>query len=260
MRTSTKTQPTIRLHEVKTQGRRIHLRAELELDLPLPAQDEHLPATLERAVEDAGQRLKRLLFGQALEHADLQLLLRHTAGKRGEKVRRRGASYTLRPSSRVKVRRSRLQDKKSGVTHQPAALAWQTPQQVCITQGLRHAAEDALLTQSAHNALDAVEARAGETGLLCKAELLNIAHREGQDLRQAARGRAETALDEHAGGGDCCCRRSPGPPGELAQRPQEVAAAAGGRDRNRRAAGFAGGEGAAEAVAWEEPRMWTRAG
>ena len=137
MRTSTKTQPTIRLHEVKTQGRRIHLRAELELDLPLPAQDEHLPATLERAVEDAGQRLKRLLFGQALEHADQQLLLRHTAGKRGEKVRRRGsASYTFKTVfGTVKVRRSRLQDQKSGVTHQPAALAWQTPQQVCITQG-----------------------------------------------------------------------------------------------------------------------------
>src|SRR3954468_24535182 len=91
MRSSTKTQPTIRLHEVKTQGRRIHLRAELELDLPLPAQDEHLPAAPERAIDDAGQRLKRLLFGQALEHADLQLLLRHTAGKRGDKVRRRGS-------------------------------------------------------------------------------------------------------------------------------------------------------------------------
>ena len=57
MRTSMKNQPTIRLHEVKTEGRRIHLRAELELDLPMPAQDEHLPATLERAVDDAGQRL-----------------------------------------------------------------------------------------------------------------------------------------------------------------------------------------------------------
>ena len=62
LRTSTKTQATIHLQEVKTEGRRIHLRAELELDLPLPAQDERLPATLERAVEDAGQRLERLLF------------------------------------------------------------------------------------------------------------------------------------------------------------------------------------------------------
>src|SRR5947209_11583428 len=84
MRTSMKTQPTIHLHEVKTQGRRIHLRAELELDLPMPAQDERLPATLERAVDDAGQRLKRLLFQHALEEADLQLLLRHLRGQHGE--------------------------------------------------------------------------------------------------------------------------------------------------------------------------------
>jgi hypothetical protein len=260
MRTATKTQPTIRLHEVKTQGRRMHMRAELELDLPLPAQDEHLPATLERAVEDAGQRLKRLLFGQALEHADLQLLLRHTAGKRGEKVRRRGsASYTFKTVfGTVKVRRSRLQDKKSGVTHQPAALAWQTPQQVCITQGLRHAAEDALLTQSAHNALDAVEARAGETGLLCKAELLNIAHREGQDLRQAALGRAAAALDEHAGARELLLPAVAGPgPEELAAAAQEEVAAAapeGEAEEPSVPLGFAGGEVTAEAVAWEEPR------
>src|SRR5262249_46091292 len=108
MRTSTKTQPSIRVHEVKTQGRRLHLRAELELDLPLPAQDEPRPAPLESAAEAAGQRLKRLLLAQALEHADLQLLLRHTAGKRGDKVRRRGsAAYTFKTVfGTVKVRRS----------------------------------------------------------------------------------------------------------------------------------------------------------
>src|SRR5262249_12474878 len=83
MRTPMKTQPTIHLHEVKAVGRRIHLRAELAVDLPLPAQDEHLPAALERAVDDAGQRLKRLLFQHALEQADLQLLLRHVRGGPG---------------------------------------------------------------------------------------------------------------------------------------------------------------------------------
>src|SRR5436305_15317409 len=118
MRTSTKNQPTIRLHEVKTEGRRIHLHAELEVDLPMPAQDEHLPAALERAVDDAGQRLKRLLCQQALEQADLQLLLRHLRGKRGEKSRRRGsAGYTFKTVfGTVKVRRSRLENKDTGAT------------------------------------------------------------------------------------------------------------------------------------------------
>src|SRR5262245_16886697 len=130
MRTSTNAQPTLRLHEVKTQGRRIHLRAEVALELPLPAQDEHLPATLERAVDDAGQRLKRLLFQRALEHADLQLLLRHLRGQRGTKLRRRGtAPYTFKTVfGTVHVRRSRLEDKDTGATCQPAQTAWQTPQ------------------------------------------------------------------------------------------------------------------------------------
>src|SRR5262245_55335537 len=118
MRTSTKTQPTIHLHEAKTQGRRIHLRAEGELELPLPAQDEHLPGALERAVDDAGQRLKRLLLQQALEQADLQLLLRHRRGKRGQKLRPRGrAPYTFKTAfGTVAVRRARLEDTDTGAT------------------------------------------------------------------------------------------------------------------------------------------------
>src|SRR5262245_36562494 len=135
MRTSQTTQPTLHVHEVKTQGRRIHLRAEMELDLPLPAQDDRLPATLERAVDDAGQRLKRLLFQQALEQADLQLLLRRLRGRAGQDCRRRGvAPYTFKTVfGTVHVRRARLQDKHTGATHVPAATAWQTPQQVCLT-------------------------------------------------------------------------------------------------------------------------------
>jgi hypothetical protein len=259
MRTSTKTQPTIRLNEVKTQGRRIHLRAELELDLPLPGQNERLPATLERAVEDAGQRLKRLLFKQALEHADLQLLLRRTAGQRGDKVRRRGtAPYTFKTVfGTVKVRRRRLQDKKTGVTHQPAARAWQTPQQVALTAGLRHAAADALLTQSAQNALDALADRAGEPDLLSKAELLKIVHDHGQDLRQAALDRADDALDEHPGARERLLPAVAAPaPEELATAAdEEVAATPEGEAAEPSVPqGFAGGEVTAEEVAWEEPR------
>ena len=260
MRTSVKTQPTIRLHEVKTQGRRIHLRAELELDLPMPAQDGRLPATLECAVEDAGQRLKRLLFQQALEQADLQLLLRHLRGKRGEKFRRRGsAPYTFKTLfGTVKVRRTRLQNKDTGATHQPAALAWQTPQQVCITEGLRHAAADALLTQSAQNALDAVEAKAGEPGLLCKAELLKVAHHEGQGLRQAAVRRAEAALAEHPQAKELLLPVvAPPQAEELAAKADEAAVGpepGGDPEESALPLGFPGSKVTAEAVAGHEPR------
>jgi Uncharacterised protein family (UPF0236) len=259
MRTSTKAQPTICLHEVKTQGRRIHLRAEVELELPMPSQNEHLPATLERAVDAAGQRLKRLLFQQALQQADLQLLLRHLRGKRAEKLRRRGtAPYTFKTVfGTVQVRRSRLQDKDSDATHQPAALAWQTPQQVCITAGLRHAAADGLLTQSAQNALDAVAATAGEPDLLCKAELLKLVHQQGQGLRQAAQRRAEAALAKHPQARELLL------PAVAPPRPEELAAAdvadvaaaeEGEAEQTSGPLGFAGSNVTAEAVAFEEPR------
>lgn len=260
MRTATKTQPTIRLDEVKTQGRRMHLRAELELDLLMPAQNEHLPTTLERAVDDAGQRLKRLLFQQALQQADLQLLLRHLRGKNGEKFRRRGgAAYTFKTVfGTVQVRRVRLENKDTGATHQPAALAWRTPQQVGITAGLRQAACDAMLTQSAHNALGSLEAKAGEPELLCKAELLKIVHQEGHELRQAAVRRAEQALAEYPRAKELLLPAVPPP------QPKELAAAA---DEAARAAeppaeweepplplGFPGSTVTAEAVAREKPR------
>jgi Uncharacterised protein family (UPF0236) len=258
MRTSTKTQPTIRLHEFKTQGRRIHLRAEVELDLPLPAQDEDLPGKIERAVDDAGQCLKRLLYQQTLEHADLQLVLRRLRGKGGLGLRRRGTTpYTFKTVfGTVKVRRARLEDKDTGATEQPAALAWQTPQQVCITPGLRHAAADALLTQSAQNALDAVEATAGEEDLLCKAELLKIVHQEGQGLRQAAQQRAEDALAEHPEAKDLLLPVvAPPQPEELAR---GAVAAPEPDDEPEGPAlplGFPGSEVLAEAVAGEEARQ-----
>jgi hypothetical protein len=258
MRTSEK-QPTLQLHEVKVQGRRIHLRAEIELDLPLPAQNEHLPANLERAVDDAGQRLKRLLFQQALQHADLQLLLRCLRGKHGLHCRRRGyAPYTFKTVfGTVNVRRVRLQDKDSGVTEVPSAAAWETPQQVCITQGLRHAA-DALLTQSASNALDSVETRAGEPDLLCKSELLKIVHHEGQTLRQAAQARAEQALAEHPQATEVLLPAvAPATPEELTVTAEEdsAVAAEGEVEESALPLGFAGSEVTAEAVAWEEPRQ-----
>lgn len=258
MRTS-ETQPTLRLHEVKVQGRRIHLRAEVELDLPLPAQNEHLPANLERSVDDAGQRLKRLLFQQALQHADLQLLLRQTRGTNADKFRRRGsASYTFKTVfGTVKVRRCRLEDKRTGVTRQPSAAAWQAPQQVCITDGLRHAAADALLSQSAQNALDAVEAKAGEASLLSKSELLKIVHQQGQELRQAAQQRAEQAL------ADCPQAKEVLLPAVAPTRPEELSAAdeadrleeEGEPEGPDLPLGFAGSKVTAEAVAQEGPRQ-----
>jgi hypothetical protein len=260
MRTSTKRQPTIDLHEVKTQGRRIHLRAELTVELPLPAQDEHLPATLARAVDDAGQRLKRLLFQQALEQADTQLVLRQLRGRNGQRLCRRGSAKATFKTvfGTVHVRRSRLENTATTATHLPAAKAWQTPQQVCITAGLRHAAADALLSQSATNALDSVQASAGESDLLGKAELLKIVHHEGQALRQAAAQRALAALSEQPPAKELLLPPvSPAEPAELAEAAEAEASAVVEEEPAEAAAlplGFPGNKVTAAAVAAQTPR------
>src|SRR5919204_5771750 len=97
MRTVKRPQASVELQEVNTQDGQLLLTAQVRLAVPLPKQDPHRPRRLERAVEDAGQQLKRLLFRQAVEHADLELLLEQRQGKDGQGVRRRGtARYTFK--------------------------------------------------------------------------------------------------------------------------------------------------------------------
>src|SRR5436190_20884850 len=193
MRSST-SQATIEVLEVNASARRIHLKLEVEVDLPLPAQDERLPARLERSVEDAGQAIKRRLFALAIEKADLLLVERHQDGP--TPPRRRGKSPTTFKTifGTVRLRRQRVQPQADGTTEVLSAAAWQTPQQVCITPCLRDAACDAMAELSAGDSTRHLDDRAGEEGLLCKAEVLNLLHEQGQQLLLAKQQRAEQAL------------------------------------------------------------------
>jgi hypothetical protein len=111
-----------------------------------------------------------------------------------------------------------------------------------------------MLGQSAHNALDSVQAKAGEPDLLCKAELLKIVHQQGHELRQAALRRAEAALAERPGAEELLL------PTVAPPQPQELAAAAQEAEPAEEPGGpalplgFAGSEVTAEAVEPEEPR------
>jgi hypothetical protein len=196
MRTVKRSQATVELQEVKTVDGQVLLSAQLRLAVALPQQDAHLPRRLERAVEDAGQQLKRLLFCQALEHADLELLLDRRHGKDGQGLRRRGtARYTFKTLfGTVTVRRRRVEHPADGSPAIPSAHAWRTPQQVCRTPGLRDALCDAVCQQPVQAAVAALEERAGEEGLVSKAEALKVLHAAGEQLAQAAQRRAERAL------------------------------------------------------------------
>src|SRR5205085_9264635 len=78
-----------------------------------------------------------------------------------------------------------------GTTEVPSAHAWQTPRQVALTAGLRDAACDGLLRDSAQQTVAGIDTRAGESGVLAKSTVLEIVHAEGQRLQAAAHARAE---------------------------------------------------------------------
>src|SRR4051812_4795433 len=197
MRTPQELQATVSDETVKIQDRRLILQAQLRLELPMPEQDADLPGHLEAGIERGGQVLKRRLFRLAVEQADSELILAKRHGKRGQGITCRGTTpLTFKTVfGTVKVRRRRISHKADGTTEVPSAHAWQTPRQVVLTAGLRQAAGDGLLRDSAQQTVARIDARADETGVLAKTTVLEIVHEEGQELQAAARARAEAVYE-----------------------------------------------------------------
>lgn len=193
MRAPLEPQATVIAETVKIQDHRLILQAQLRLELPIPERDAELPARLEAGIERGGQVLKRRLFQQAVEQADAELILARRHGKDGRGITCRGTTpYTFKTVfGTVRVRRRRIEHRADGRTEVPTADAWQTPRQVAITPGLRRAACDGLLRDSAQQTVARIDTRAGEEAVLAKTTVLEIVHDEGRRLRAAARARAE---------------------------------------------------------------------
>jgi hypothetical protein len=193
MRTPQELQATVTAGTVKIQDERLILQAQLCLELPLPTQDADLPKRLEAGIERGGQMLKRRLFQLAIEQADTELILARRCGKQGQGILCRGtAPFTFKTLfGTVKAHRRRIEHKADGTTEIPSAHAWQTPRQVALTPGLRDAACDGLLRDSAQQVVARIDTRAGEAGLLAKTTVLEIVHAEGEQLQAAAHARAE---------------------------------------------------------------------
>src|SRR3954453_17041891 len=197
MRAPQDLQATVTTAQVKIQDQRLILQAQLCLELPMPEQDAELPGRLEAGIERGGQVLKRRLFRQAGEQADAELILAKRHGKRGRGITCRGTTPSTFKTvfGTVKVRRRRIEHKADGSPEVPSAHAWQTPRQVVLTAGLRQAACDGLLHETAQQAVARVDARADEAGVLSKTTVLEIVHEEGQELQAAARARAEAVYE-----------------------------------------------------------------
>jgi hypothetical protein len=200
MRIYTPPQVTAQVAEVKIDQGQLVLAGTFSLQCPLPEQNEYLPHRLEETIDQAGQTIKRHLFQQALEKADVELLLGQRQGKEGQGFQCRGSkTYTFKTIfGTVPIHRRRIQYKADGQVVVPSAQAWQTPPQVCITAGLRAAVCDGLRQQSARQTVERLAERAGEEGLLGRSEVVELVHDEGQRLQAAQEQRATTVWAQDA--------------------------------------------------------------
>src|SRR5215208_6688428 len=127
-------QTTITLSPVNVMDRTIALELSLEMSLPLPHQDEHLPDQIEAYVHQAGLELQRRLFQVLIEKADHELVLQQRHGRGGAGIQRRGTRpFTFKTTfGEVTVRRSRILHKQDGTIEVPSAVAWDTSHQAMI--------------------------------------------------------------------------------------------------------------------------------
>ena len=198
MRDTDDLQTTITLGPVNRQGQTLSLELELQMTVPMPDQDEHLPDQIEAFVHQAGLEVQRRLFRVLIEKADQELVLQRRHGKGGGGIQRRGTRpFTFKTTfGEVTVPRSRIRHNRDGSMEIPSATAWDTPHQLAITQNLRDAVCDQMSDQSAGKSRADVCQYAGDEDLLGRSTILEIVHQEGEQLIAAQRQRARAVLDD----------------------------------------------------------------
>jgi Uncharacterised protein family (UPF0236) len=191
-------QTTITCGSVNVIDQTISVALSLEMSLPTPPQDEHLPDQIEAHVHQAGLELQRRLFRVLIEKADHELILHQRHGRAGAGIQRRGTRpFTFKTTfGEVTVERSRLLHKHDGTIEVPSAVAWGTSHQLQITRNLRDAVCDQMGDRSARKSRADVCQDAGDEDLLGRSTIIDIVHQEGEDLIAAQRQRARGILAE----------------------------------------------------------------
>jgi hypothetical protein len=197
MRATDGLQTTITLGSVNHDGQVFSLGLSLEMSLPMPRQDEHLPDQIEAYVHQAGLEVQRRLFQVLIEKADQELVLQHRQGKGGAGIQRRGRRpFTFKTSfGEVTVERLRISHNHDGTIEIPSAIVWNTSHQLAITENLRDAVCDQMSDRSAGKSRADVCQYAGDESLLGRSTVIDIVHQEGEQLIVAQRERARAVLD-----------------------------------------------------------------
>jgi hypothetical protein len=198
VRTTDGLQATITCRPVNVIDQTFSVELSLEMSLPMPPQDQHLPDQIEAHVHQAGLELQRRLFQVLIEKADHELVLRQRRGKAGAGLQRRGTRpFTFKTIfGEVTVQRSRILHESDGTMEVPSAVAWNTSHQLMITHNLRDAVCDQMGDRSARQSCADVCQYAGDEDLLGPSTLIDIVHQEGEQLIAAQRQRARDLLAE----------------------------------------------------------------
>jgi hypothetical protein len=191
-------QTTITCRPVNVMEQTFSLQLALEMSLPIPHQDEHLPDQIEAYVHQVGLEVQRRLFRVLIEKADRELVLQQRHGKAGLGIQRRGTRpFTFKTTfGEVTVHRSRILHKHDGTIEVPSAAAWGTSHQLMITRNLRDAVCDQMSDRSTGQSRADVCQDADDEDLLGRTTILDIVHQEGEQLVAAQRERARAILSE----------------------------------------------------------------
>lgn len=197
MRDTNGLQTTLALGPVNCLDLTLSVELGLQMTLPLPSQDDHLPDRIEAFVHQAGLEVQRRLFRALIEKADQELVLSRRHGKAGAGIQRRGTRpFTFKTIfGEVTVRRSRISHHHDGSIEVPSATAWNTPHQLAITANLRDAVCDRMGDRSVGRSRADICREAGDEDLLGRGTALEIVHQEGERLIDAQRQRARSVLD-----------------------------------------------------------------
>jgi hypothetical protein len=192
-------QATASIEHVNLHDHTLAADLRLHVSFPMPDQDPHLPHRIEAHVRAAGVEAQRCLFRALMEKADHQVVLEIRDGDQGQGIQLRGTRpYTfVTPFGTVTIARTRVRHRADGHAEIPSHTAWDTPQQVCLTRGLRDAICDEMLAQSAGRSRADLSDRAGQEDLIARSTVLNVLHQEGTELLAAQHRRATAALEEH---------------------------------------------------------------
>lgn len=198
MRDTDNLQTNITCSHVNRIDQVLSLELSLQMSLPMPSQDEHLPDQIEAYVHQAGLLIQRRLFATLIEKSDQELIVERRRGKGGEGIQLRGTRpYTFKTIfGEVTVRRSRISHHRDGSIEVPSAGAWNTSHQLMITRNLRDAVCDQMGDQSARKSCNDIVQSAGDEDLLGPSTLIDIVHQEGEQLLGAQRARARALLSD----------------------------------------------------------------